>query len=388
MLAFLSKISIMFQSNERGFMAVLSTWVIKPLSSTRVLAQPLAPVSTLQSSGLWFENNLRIAFDALVKFIIGRRGIVERNVIRDDKAGFRTTRNDHIAQVAIVALHVALPGAQAQALLKELAKGDAELPLFGVRIYSSWIRRHIEARNTQPACRVDDLNERFEHDRGHLLVLLAGLDGLVADGIDTLVNAVAVAHLTNLLNRIALAEINWNGSHILDILQALGHPINHIDLGCSTNQRVISSHCPDRASSKDRYRLARRDMSQLCTVIAGGEDIGQQGKIFFVLRALWQFERIEVDIGDAQIFGLTTWIRPHRYISISATCKAWIDGEAEAGKTSLAVLTEAAGNIEGHDDPITLMERGDPRACLLNDTHILMPEDDARLCRRSPLVHM
>jgi len=123
-------------------------------------------------------------------------------------------------------------------------------------------------------------------------------------------------------------------------------------------------------------------------MIAGGEDISEHGKIFFMLIALWQLQRVKVGIGDAEMLGLPARIWSHRYIAIGTTGEPWIDGEAEACKAALAIFTKTTGDVKGHDDPISLMKRGDARAYLLNNAHVLMPEDNTRLRRRAPFVHM
>src|SRR5690349_2051264 len=67
-------------------------------------------------SGLKYDFG--VTLNALIKLVIGHSCVVERNVIRDDKAWFGSARNDHVAQVAIVALHVALPCAEPYTFLE------------------------------------------------------------------------------------------------------------------------------------------------------------------------------------------------------------------------------------------------------------------------------
>src|SRR5215469_4291208 len=107
---------------------------------------------------LRLENNLRITLNTLIKLVICHRGIVERDCIRDHKARLRSSGNNHVTQVAIIALDIALSSSQAQALLEELSKRDQQTTFFRMWVYAAWIGRHIKSRNSQNACWIDDLD--------------------------------------------------------------------------------------------------------------------------------------------------------------------------------------------------------------------------------------
>lgn len=62
-------------------------------------------------------QNLRVAFNSLVKFLISRGSLINADLVRDNEAGVCSPRNDHIAQVSVVFLDVALAGANCKTLM-------------------------------------------------------------------------------------------------------------------------------------------------------------------------------------------------------------------------------------------------------------------------------
>src|SRR5579884_290005 len=336
-------------------------------------------------SGL--QNDLRVAFDALVKLVVGHRSVIEWYCMRNDETRLRPASNNQISQIAIVPLDIALARPEAQPLFKELPKGDEQLPLPGVWIDSTGVRRYIQTGDTEHTRRVHNHHECIKDDRGGLAVL-AGLNGLVAHGIDALIHTISMPHLADLLDRISFAEVNGNGSNILRLLEALRHAVNHVDFGSATNKTTIGGHQANRSRAEDRHRFARRDLRQFRAVVPCGEDIGQQGKILFVLGPLWQLEGIKVCIRHAQVLGLTTGVRPHRYIPIGPASETGIDSEAEAGKAAFTILTKAASNVEWHYHTISLAQGGNAGANFLDDPHVFVSKDDSRLRGGSAFIHM
>lgn len=62
------------------------------------------------------DNHLGVAVLALVELVVGDFGVVEPDLMRNDKARLGLARDDHVAQVAVVRLDVALAGAESKAL--------------------------------------------------------------------------------------------------------------------------------------------------------------------------------------------------------------------------------------------------------------------------------
>lgn len=123
-------------------------------------------------------------------------------------------------------------------------------------------------------------------------------------------------------------------------------------------------------------------------MIAGGEDVGEQHEVGLVLLARRQLQTVEVGVGNAQILRLPARPGPHGDVAVGATGEAGIDGLAEPGESLYTVGTEPAGDIEGHDHAVALLERGDALAEFLDDPHVLVAEDDAGLRGGTAFVHV
>lgn len=63
------------------------------------------------------DENLRVSVDSLVKLLVSSLGIVDVDLMRDDKTGLRLSCDNQVTQVAVVRLDVALPCAERQSLI-------------------------------------------------------------------------------------------------------------------------------------------------------------------------------------------------------------------------------------------------------------------------------
>jgi hypothetical protein len=119
-------------------------------------------------------------------------------------------------------------------------------------------------------------------------------------------------------------------------------------------------------------------------VPARWEDIGEEGEVRFVFFAGGEFEGIEIGVGDADVLGLqfkltmclavrrwnvrkgvpylTTPIWPHSDIAVRSSCKAGVDTGTKRGLSLFTVSASAVCNIEGHDNAITLFQKGNALA--------------------------
>ena len=61
-------------------------------------------------------EHLSITFYALIELVIRRLGIVDTDLMAHDEARLSVAGNDHVAQVSIVLLHVALARRETQPL--------------------------------------------------------------------------------------------------------------------------------------------------------------------------------------------------------------------------------------------------------------------------------
>ena len=62
------------------------------------------------------NQNLGITFRSFVKFLISLGCLVDRNLVRDNERRVRPARDNHIAQVSIVFLDIALSGPNGKTL--------------------------------------------------------------------------------------------------------------------------------------------------------------------------------------------------------------------------------------------------------------------------------
>lgn len=95
------------------------------------------------------QEHFRVSFDPLVELLVRLRRLAKRNLMRDHKAGFCSSSNDQVTQVAVVRLDIALAGAQVQALLEELAEGQQDLTLACPLVWRTWICGHVQAWNAE-----------------------------------------------------------------------------------------------------------------------------------------------------------------------------------------------------------------------------------------------
>ena len=178
---------------------------------------------------------------------------------------------------------------------------------------------------------------------------------LVADGVHALVRALAPGLLLDLLDRVALGEVDRDRADLLGLRQALGDPVDDEDLRGAAQQRRVGGHQPDRTAAVHRDALAGRDLGEFAAVVAGREDVGEQDEVGLVLGPRRQLQAVEVGEGNAQVLGLAARLRAHRDVAVGAAGEARVHGQAEARVARHAVLAEAAGDIEGHDDAVALL---------------------------------
>src|SRR5690606_31527017 len=69
------------------------------------------------------QHHLGVALDALVELAVRLRGLAQGELVGDHEAGLGPAGDDHVPQLAVVALDVALPGAHDLALFEHPPDG-------------------------------------------------------------------------------------------------------------------------------------------------------------------------------------------------------------------------------------------------------------------------
>lgn len=207
--------------------------------------------------------------------------LVNAALVRDDKVGLGPAGDDEVAEVPVVGLDIALAGAEVETLLEELAKGDEQLALLGLRVWSSVIAGDVEADYTKTAGRAGDHDDLVEDNVG-LLGGTAAVKGLVADGVDGAVDHAAV-HLDDLLNGVRSLEIDGNAANLLGDGETFWNGVDDIDTASTANGGRVSGHEADGAGAEDGNGLAGLEAGEDDAVPAGREDVGEKGEGGFVL---------------------------------------------------------------------------------------------------------
>src|SRR5690606_33782920 len=172
-------------------------------SPRRPTAPPLFPYTTLfRSHGTSrLEDDLGVTRLAPVEPGIGIGCLVQGTPLRHHEARLGPPRDDEIAQLPVVRLHVGLPGTHTQSLLEELTDVDEQLAAAGLLRRPAGVLGHVQPDHTQRSGGSHRLDEIVEHRGGLLLTL--GNRGLVPDGVDPSVHT-AVREIDDLFGRTAL----------------------------------------------------------------------------------------------------------------------------------------------------------------------------------------
>ena len=164
--------------------------------------------------------------------------------------------------------------------------------------------------------------------------------------------------------------------------------VYRIDFSRSPDDAAICGHETDGARAPDGDALTGTDVGKLGAVIACWENVGQQREIGLELIPGGQGQAVEVGMWHLEVFSLSAAPWPHGDVSVGSAGEAGVDGDAEAGEPTLAVLAEATADVERHHDPVARRQGLDRRADLFDYAHVLVAEDDARLGGGPTLVHV
>src|SRR5665811_2461227 len=109
----------------------------------------------------------------------------------------------------------------------------------------------------------------------------------------------------------------------------------------------MSSHQPDRPASVNDDGLPGFYAGQFGGVPAGGENVGQHHVVvLFSLRIVRELKTVEVGVGNAKVFGLSSAVRPHAGETVGRTGRSGIGSKTKPSQPRLTILTKSAGNIK------------------------------------------
>lgn len=108
-----------------------------------------------------------------VKLDIGIRRLLNANLMTDDETGLGAAGDDHVAEIAVVGLHIALTRPDGQALLEQFAEGHEEESRRAVRVGRAGVLGHVEADDADAAGGSGDGDAVLERWRGGISVSLS-----------------------------------------------------------------------------------------------------------------------------------------------------------------------------------------------------------------------
>jgi len=254
------------------------------------------------------------AVEAGVEVLVGLRCLVESELVGDDERRLGPPGDDQVAQLAVVLLDGALPGADADALGEGGAIVEGHPPVLRFFGGGLGILGDVDADDADVPGGPDDLDVVVEDELG---MLLAGLVvGLVPDTLDATVDAKALGGLHHGLGRVGLREVDGDGTDLRGQGQAGGLLVDHEDPGRAAEHGAVGGHQADRAGAEDGDGLARRHHGQLSAVVARGKDVAEHGEVGLVVIALGQVQQVEVGPRDAQHLGLPAPVGTHLGVAV------------------------------------------------------------------------
>src|ERR1039457_5548611 len=151
----------------------------------------------------------------------------------------------------------------------------------------------------------------------------------------------------------------------------------------------MSGHQPDRPASVNDDGLPGFYAGQSGGVPDGGENCGQQRVVvLFSLRIVRELKTVEVGVGNAKVFGLSSAVRPHAGETVGRTGRSGIGSKTKPSKTAFTIFAEAARDIERKTNPVADLDPVHGFAHLHDLAEILVSEDSAFLHVGPAFVHV
>jgi len=116
-------------------------------------------------------------------------------------------------------------------------------------------------------------------------------------------------------------------------------------------------------------------------VIAGGEDVAEEGEVFDFVHGLifvGEFEEVEIGVGDHDVLGLAPYPSAHVDVAVGGAGARGIDVEADAGFSFFAIAAAAAGDVEGDGADVAFFDEFDIAAGFDDFAGDFVAEDESR----------
>src|SRR3954451_8139958 len=348
-------------------------------------------------SGL--EHDLHALVLLVLEGLVGVGGHVEAEPVGDHEARVDPPLADVLVQRLEVAVHVALAGADRQALVHQRAGREL--------VHESAVDAHDrddparpagEDRVAQRVAAVGLRAARLLHAVGGVQRAVA-VRGLEADGVDDGVRPAPAGEHLELLDDVGvLREVDDVGraGAVARHLEAVVVLVDRDDLLGAEQDRARDRELADRARAEDGDRLAAGDVAELGAHVAGREDVREEQDLL-VLDVVLDLDRADVGERDARVLGLAAGVAAGEVRVAEDAARRVAEHLLGHPGVRIRVLADgvelvltrpavAARDRERHDDAVADGEVADALADLDDLAHELVPEDVAALHGRDVAV--
>jgi len=355
-------------------------------------SKPKGPLAPHLLRCLRVENDFVPPIDALIEILVGFRCFAQRQFMGDDGRWLGAVVVNELHQLAVVGLHIALPGADLLSFEPEVAEVEGYFALLRKLIRTAWILRDEHAHYADIARELDRVHQGVHYEIGDLLSFRRVT--LITDAFATAVRALAIGSLEYLLDLPALILNDGSGAELFCQGEAVGVVIHNEDSAGALDPRGESSHQAHRARAVDNDRVSRGQIRETSAMPAGREDIRKHDIVaFFLFGVFRQDEAVVIAIGNPEELGLAAAIGSHigeavgstghiRYLAAIGCCKA------EGGEPTLTISAKAAPDVKGKDDAITDLNPINGLADFDNLAQIFMPKNAVPRHVCAALVHV
>ena len=217
--------------------------------------------------------------------------------------------------------------------------------------------------------------------------------GFAADGFDAAVRTAPSGHLLERFVHVDFFEVDRLGLAVLrGHRQPFGNAVDSDHPPRPEHPRALDRELGHRAAAPDRDRVALFDTRVLGRHVPGREDVREEQDLL-VGQARFDFDRPDVGVRHAQKLGLAAGV-PAEHVrkseqagrgvahSLGGNFRVGVGGIAGGVERLRAEVARSAGDGEGDDDAVPLLELRHFATDFDDDAHRLVAQDVAALHRR------